>query len=413
MCLKRLCGWIKKQTKLNIDICKLTVLIVISGCIGYLIFLLLEYLYFPYFESVIKSEDGKISLISQSNEDANLIGDWGTFGDFIGGTLNPIIGLISVILLFATWFVTYQTLKVSREELSKSTEALKDNADTQKEIQKTQKLQQFDSLFFNLLQNFQYLNVFYSQHSEHQQLYKDIFLEHKSEDIIFSNTKLIQYFSSLNLLLNCIDLKIDEIVSENDRCKFKSFYIDIILSNMPKEILQILMIYALKNQEIKMQIEKLSFFKNMNFFFYFLNDNDKRKKSFNNKLLLLIPKYNYNAFSGSPFYEELKQTYLAKVVLGEITILEVIGEQIKENLSFDLFTGTMTFNILMKVNVDGIYIYDKKNMKYAEKRFSQTDLRFNKDAIYMDFKGYSLKIPNGKVIEISSTDTDIKISNIR
>lgn len=52
-------------------------------------------------------------------------------------------------------------------------------------------------------------------------------------------------------------------------------------------------------------------------------------------------------------------------------------------------------------------------MKYAEKRFSQTDLRFNKDAIYMDFKGYSLKIPNGKVIEISSTDTDIKISNIR
>lgn len=82
-------------------------------------------------------------------------------------------------MLFATWSLTYQTLKVSREELSKSTEALKDNADTQKEIQKTQKLQQFDSLFFNLLKNFQYLNVFYSQHSQHRHLYKDIFLEKK------------------------------------------------------------------------------------------------------------------------------------------------------------------------------------------------------------------------------------------
>lgn len=308
--------------------------------------------------------------------------------------------------------MTYQTLKVSREELSKSTEALKDNADTQKEIQKTQKLQQFDSLFFNLLKNFQYLNVFYSQHSQHRHLYKDIFLEKKSEDMIFSDTKLVQYFSSLDVLLNCIDLKIDEIIPENDRYEFKSFYTDIILSNMPKEILQIMMIYALKNNQLKVLIEKLGFFKKMNFSFYFLEDNDKHKKSFNNKLISLIPKYESNAFFNSEFYEELSQTYLAQVVLGRNTILEIIGKQIKDNLSFDQTGAIGTFNCVMLVNSNGIYIYDKKDMRYAQKSFKQEDLRLERDAIYMDFENYSLKLPNGKLKEIASSESNVQISNV-
>jgi len=406
------CDDLKKKTKLEINICNVIVGVIICLLIGYLGITLWEKLYSPYFNDILDSNSHHIKLKPTASSEPSLIGDWGTFGDFIGGTLNPIIGLISVVLLFATWFVTYQTLKVSRKELIKSTQALKDNAETQKEIQKTQKLQQFDSLFFNLLENFQYLNVFYSQHSEHRQLYKDIFLEQKSEDIIFSNTKLVQYFSSLNLLLNCIDLKIDEIIPEDDRFKFKSFYIDIILSNMPKEIFQIIMIYALKNNELKALIEKLGFFKNMNFSFYFLEDKDNRKKSFNSKLISLIPKYESNAFCNSKFYEELNHTYLAQVILGRSTILEIIGRQIKENFFFDLSGVSGEFNCVMRVNNDGIYIYNKKNMQYAEKCFKQGDLRLDRDAIYMDFGGYSLKIPNGKVKDITSTESSVKISNV-
>lgn len=230
--------------------------------------------------------------------------------------------------------------------------------------------------------------------------------------MIFSDTKLVQYFSSLDVLLNCIDLKIDEIIPENDRYEFKSFYTDIILSNMPKEILQIMMIYALKNNQLKVLIEKLGFFKKMNFSFYFLEDNDKHKKSFNNKLISLIPKYESNAFFNSEFYEELSQTYLAQVVLGRNTILEIIGKQIKDNLSFDQTGAIGTFNCVMLVNSNGIYIYDKKDMRYAQKSFKQEDLRLERDAIYMDFENYSLKLPNGKLKEIASSESNVQISNV-
>ncbi len=181
---------------------------------------------------------------------------------------------------------------------------------------------------------------------------------------------------------------------------------------MPKEILQIMMIYALKNNQLKVLIEKLGFFKKMNFSFYFLEDNDKRKKSFNNKLISLIPKYESNAFFNSEFYEELSQTYLAQVVLGRNTILEIIGKQIKDNLSFDQTGAIGTFNCVMLVNSNGIYIYDKKDMRYAQKSFKQEDLRLERDAIYIDFENYSLKLPNGKFKEIASSESNVQISNV-
>ncbi|MDC5569299.1 hypothetical protein NRB13_19215, partial [Acinetobacter baumannii] len=97
-------------------------LVIFLSFISYLSYLLLYKLYFPYFENVIDLNEGGvffkplssggIELINSSFLFSNLIndslktvesgspsqiGDWGTFGDFIGGTLNPIIGLISII----------------------------------------------------------------------------------------------------------------------------------------------------------------------------------------------------------------------------------------------------------------------------------------------------------------------------
>jgi len=56
-----------------------------------------------------------------SNQNA----DWGTFGDFIGGTLNPIFGFISVVLLFYAVTLQRKELKGTKEALesqSKSAE---------------------------------------------------------------------------------------------------------------------------------------------------------------------------------------------------------------------------------------------------------------------------------------------------
>jgi uncharacterized membrane protein len=62
--------------------------------------------------------------------------DWGTFGDFIGGTLNPILSFLSLIALLVTIFLQSKELKLSRDELKltrkeliKTAEAAKKQAD--------------------------------------------------------------------------------------------------------------------------------------------------------------------------------------------------------------------------------------------------------------------------------------------
>jgi hypothetical protein len=71
-------------------------------------------------------------------------GDWGTFGDFVGGTLNPILSFLALMVLL-------RTFSMQREELDLQREELKDTKAILKEQSETQKRQQFESTFFELL----------------------------------------------------------------------------------------------------------------------------------------------------------------------------------------------------------------------------------------------------------------------
>lgn len=78
-------------------------------------------------------------------------GTWGTFGDFIGGTLNPIFAFLSFIALLYTIKLQSNELKASREELELTRDELARSADTQKEQSESIKLQNFENTFFNML----------------------------------------------------------------------------------------------------------------------------------------------------------------------------------------------------------------------------------------------------------------------
>lgn len=52
--------------------------------------------------------------------------DWGTFGDFIGGVLNPLVAF------FAFYWLT-KSIKIQKEELSETKNALRDTSEEQKE----------------------------------------------------------------------------------------------------------------------------------------------------------------------------------------------------------------------------------------------------------------------------------------
>ncbi|MBB3185497.1 putative membrane protein [Halomonas fontilapidosi] len=65
---------------------------------------------------------------------------WAQFGDFMGGTLNPVFGFISLLAILITLFV-------QARELSHSTEALQDQGESLR-------VQAFENTFFSLLKLF-------------------------------------------------------------------------------------------------------------------------------------------------------------------------------------------------------------------------------------------------------------------
>ena len=76
---------------------------------------------------------------------ANDSATWGTFGDYLGGTLNPIISFLALIGLLYTIHQQAQEMQATREELKQA-------AEQQRRQSEIFNLQQFESTFFSLLE---------------------------------------------------------------------------------------------------------------------------------------------------------------------------------------------------------------------------------------------------------------------
>ncbi|MDN5102774.1 hypothetical protein O8C99_06215 [Aliarcobacter butzleri] len=86
---------------------------------------------------------------------------FGQFGDFIGGTLNPILAFLSFMALLYTIKIQMDELKLSREELEATREELKGSRIAQQEQSESLKLQNeatklqiFENTFFKLTELF-------------------------------------------------------------------------------------------------------------------------------------------------------------------------------------------------------------------------------------------------------------------
>ena len=89
-----------------------------------------------------KEFDGKLSRQNA---------DWGTFGDFIGGTLNPLLSFLGLIALLLTIVLQSKELEATRKELERSASAQEKTESVLSEQAKTQVKQQFEGTFFSLL----------------------------------------------------------------------------------------------------------------------------------------------------------------------------------------------------------------------------------------------------------------------
>lgn len=80
---------------------------------------------------------------------------WGIFGDSVGGILNPTLTFFSFIAILVTIYIQNQELSATRKELKRSAEAQEKNIE-KLEIQiEAQKQQQFENLFFKMLETFE------------------------------------------------------------------------------------------------------------------------------------------------------------------------------------------------------------------------------------------------------------------
>lgn len=89
--------------------------------------------------------------------------NWGTFGDFIGGLLNPVLSFISVILLI-------QSLTLQNEA----------NADLRNELkntERTEKLRSFSTLFFHMI-------------ASQKELFDSFKFDHEESGVITAKSKV-------------------------------------------------------------------------------------------------------------------------------------------------------------------------------------------------------------------------------
>lgn len=124
-----------KRLKKNIKDCKF-------GEINWLFWIFL-------FVSIVLAIGLFVGLIYNYTENFGVIrsnsqADWGTFGDFIGGLLNPVIAGLALF-----WLIYSVTLQ--NKELKKSSEALEETVKTAKKQNDQSSVQAFENLFFQLL----------------------------------------------------------------------------------------------------------------------------------------------------------------------------------------------------------------------------------------------------------------------
>lgn len=70
--------------------------------------------------------------------------DWGTFGDFMGGTLNPLFALLSLYAIIYTIRIQTEELELTRDEMRKS------NLSQEEQSQSLQR-QTFENTFFKMI----------------------------------------------------------------------------------------------------------------------------------------------------------------------------------------------------------------------------------------------------------------------
>jgi len=228
------------------------------------------------------------------------INKFANFGDFIGGTLNPILAFLALIALLYTIKLQSDELKATRKELKKTVTAQKKQANSLKLQNKATGLQIFENTFFMLLRE---LNIVIDKLNQKNM---SLIILDNLRPVINDTKELSKRFNlknygsvkKFNLLLYQLLKFIDDSLIDN-----KKRYTNIIRANMQEQFLYLLIVNCEvgKYKEYKKYLEDYAFFEHLNF------DNDDIV-NFNT----LLEKYDCKVFG--------KNYEISEYIYGDMTI---------------------------------------------------------------------------------------------
>lgn len=283
---------------------------------------------------------------------------WGQFGDYVGGTLNPLLAFLSFSALLFTIFIqlkqldfsdkqlqrTLDDLNLSRIELSLTRTELARSADAQsgsKQVMEeqllTQSLQQFDSTFFAMLRelNSLLLDLEKSAQGHESKLTKchDAVIHEFCNSIqtqiieLLKDREVSRFFMLLFQILKIIDNKIDDnIYLKTDKSVTKKMYSNIVRASISEKAMQLLMINVLHEnfRPYKDLVEKFAFFEHTSFF---------KNERYNLLLVNIAFCFDHSAFDKSQYMSEIKTSSLYSKFIVKNTILNY------GSLYYNIFTN--------------------------------------------------------------------------
>jgi uncharacterized membrane protein len=245
--------------------------------------------------------------------------DWGVFGDFIGGALNPLLAFFSFMLLLLNLKLqreqldnaqeqlklNQEELKLTREELKKAADAQINSAQVMNEQLKTQSLQQFDGLYSLMINQ---LDIFFTRVNARS--LSAYVKEPKGLKILQNNLKDDQNFFRYK---NYLMIVLDKIDSSNLSDKDKKTYVDLLVSSIPENYLMLLYLAFLNIDEVADitfigRLRRFKFFQNMT-----LIGNMNANLRF--YLIYLMKFYGEECFGVNKDFDRIRETWYYKEII--------------------------------------------------------------------------------------------------
>lgn len=341
-----------------------------------------------------------------NNKLSNDTGDWGTFGDYIGGTLNPILAFFSFLALCYTINLqnkqlqrtdeqlaqnklaleqNAKALELNNQELNNSTEQLKLSAKAQLEMEKTQRIQRFEGLFTYMANELSRMQGNLNGLSI-QNILKNSSKRHywyaATRNTLGINVTYSQFCIYLYQILKLIDDQDDNIISFQD----KKRYSNIIRSSLNIPSIQLCFLnnitlgpYDGDFKKYKILLEEYSFFEHMPFQY-----KDKKDNSLYDYFFLgLAGLYDFKAFGSNTYLTVAPIRILNDIFLKKANYVWIEKDG-KKNLSIKIKTGhpfmiefieNTTNSVLVEFNLNSLIGVKSEYKTYAT-FITFTELKF-------------------------------------